>query len=385
MGDAVNIKKALIVLSMILFVLGLPGCVAVPAVSPTASSIIRLPSEQPTTIQDTPTSEPFRVTPTLTLQPLPEPGAVNTADSLDELRRLDRVQPIIQPSVRQGELELSNGTYGFTIPWALNSYLVSGLRVRGDGRIPLASIFQRPLTLEMHVTPIGQILVVGFVSEDELRQLTAPGRRRPLTIVLYTQPYQQANQPLSLAANLILRARSDQVSAQVDRVTLVVGGMGSERVLVADSVLQIRKLNQVKPLPARQNPGGYDLEEGFYGFTALWAVEQIHGFDLQVIGLGRPPINNVPKDEMQLELHHTSEGELYLVGFISEDDLQHAKDVTRQGLVSVMMLTYPSPAYSKAVAISVELIQSARNLQGVPGKPAASIELLLRGYVPPVD
>ncbi len=348
------------------------------------SPTVELSSKQPTAIQDTPTSEPVRATPTLTLQPLPEAGAVNTANSLDELRRLDRVQPLTQPSGRQGELELNNGTYGFTIPWALNSYLIGGFKVRGNGRIPLASMFQRPLTLEMHVTPAGQIMVVGFVSEDDLRQLTAPERRRPLTVALYTQPYQQANHPLSLAVDLILRAQSDQVNAQVDRVMLVVGGVGSERVLTAESIPVIRRIHQVKPLPANQNLGGYDLEEGFYGFTALWAVEQIHGFDLQVTGLGKPPINNVPKDEMQLELHHTSEGELYLVGFISEDDLRQAKDVTRQDPVSVMLLTYPSPIYSKAVAISVELIQSARNLQGLPGKPAASVELLLRGYVPPL-
>jgi len=377
-----NINKALIFL--IVMCMWLVGCTVSTATSSTALPT-QPPMVMPVTASSTPNLEPTQKIPTLTFQPLPEPKAINTADTLDELRRLDRVQPITQFSGRQGELELSGGSYGFTIPWALNSYLISGLKVRGNGRIPLASVFQRPLTLEVHVTPMDQILVVGFVSEEDLKQLAAPERRRPLIIALYTQPYQQANRPLSLATNLILRAQSDQVNAQVDRVVLVVGGIGSERVLVAGSVPAIRKLNQVKPLPARQTPGGYDLEEGFYGFTALWAVEQIHGFDLQVIGLGKPPINNVPKDEMQLELHHTSEGELYLVGFISEDDLQSARDVRRHDPISVMMLTYPSPVYSKAVGVSVELIQSARNLQGVPGKPAASIDLLLRGYIPPAE
>ncbi len=377
-----NINKALIFL--IVMCIWLVGCTASTTTFSTALPTPP-PMVMPVTASNTPNITPTQKIPTLTFQPLPEPKAINTADTLDELRRLDRVQPITQFPGRQGELELSSGSYGFTIPWALNSYLISGLKVRGSGRIPLASIFQRPLTLEVHVTPLDQILVAGFVSEEDLKQLAAPERRRPLNIALYTQPYQQANRPLSLATNLILRAQSDQVNAQVDRVVLVVGGIGSERVLVAGSVPAIRKLNQVKPLPARQTPGGYDLEEGFYGFTALWAVEQIHGFDLQVIGLGKPPINNVPKDEMQLELHHTSDGELYLVGFISEDDLQSARDVRRHDPISVMMLTYPSPVYSKAVAVSVELIQSATNLQGVPGKPAASIDLLLRGYIPPAE
>lgn len=374
----------ILIVSIGLIIVWLTGCTASVIPSPTVPPI-QLRPETPIATQTTPTIQFTPITPTLTLPPLLEPGAINTADTLDELRRLDRVQPVTKPAGRQGELELNNGSYGFTIPWALNSYLINGLKVRGDGRIPLASAYQRPLTLEIHITPAGQILIVGFISENDLKALAAPDRRRPLAISLYTQPYQQAKLPLSLASDLILQAQSDQVNAQVDRVELLVGGIGSERILVAESVPVIRKINQVKLMPPHQNPGGYDLQEGFYGFTTLWAVEQIHGFDLQVNGLGKPPINNVPKDEMQLELHHTSEGELYLVGFISGDDLQQARDTMRHDPVSVMMLTYSSPVYDRAVAISVELVQSGRDLQGVPGKPAASIELLLRGYIAPVE
>jgi len=94
------------------------------------------------------------------------------------------------------------------------------------------------------------------------------------------------------------------------------------------------------------------LPEGVYGFTVPWQV----GPDANHLGLQQSPHGTVVA-----EIHKSTNGESYVVGYISESDLVRLQDPSRRTATEITMFFSPYREFSLPVAIPFSRIEKSNH------------------------
>src|SRR5438094_1085393 len=127
----------------------------------------------------------------------------------------------------------------------------------------------------------------------------------------------------------------------------------SAKIINAESLIAMRTVTGVRSLRKLES----DLElsrlpEGVYGFTVPWQV----GPDANHLGLQQSPHGTVVA-----EIHKSTNGESYVVGYISESDLVRLQDPSRRTATEITMFFSPYREFSLPVAIPFSRIEKSNH------------------------
>jgi len=109
---------------------------------------------------------------------------------------------------------LPNGVYGFVTPWAITTQAKNRLvpaRRRGGTAV-----------LEVHKVKDGDVHIVGFVSRVKRDQLTGPTPKDGIELMLFTEPYNEFIELVSIPLNRIDKAENRCPGGRLTVIDLVV-------------------------------------------------------------------------------------------------------------------------------------------------------------------
>jgi len=133
-------------------------------------------------------------------------------------------------------------------------------------------------------------------------------------------------------------------------------------IVTAESLQALRTLNGVRTLrPLENDLNLSELPPGVYGFTVPWIVNSDSIGVVGGTGASRITLQESSFGTLVMEVHKRGDGEVYLVGYVSETDLVRLQDPSRTANAEVALFFRPFREFSITVAIPISRIQKSRN------------------------
>lgn len=139
-------------------------------------------------------------------------------------------------------------------------------------------------------------------------------------------------------------------------------GQARPQVVVGMSMDEVRKQNHVKEMQPLENELALNrIRSEVFGFSVSWALNSDPRGIVGGTGLEHLSLSCSPGGTVQLEIHKTPSGEIYVAGYTSPQAASEVADHDRQQLIELMLLTVPYREFSTAVAIPYSRIDSIQS------------------------
>ena len=298
--------------------------------------------------------------------------SIDTAQTVEELRTLHDVQRMRPIDDERNIADIPGGIYGFAVPWMLNSNSSDVVGGTGVGRLTLVNQSAGTLMMEVHKTSSGQIYIIGYLSLEDVQHITNPGMDS-LELTLFMQPVQIYTVPIAIPIQRLLnsRFRSVNVTYVLDLVVAVgetldvaiptpvpistLRKLGENPIVVATSISSLRTHNGVHELQWLDNDQYLSrLPNGVFGYITPWLLNTDRTGTITQADIADITIERKSGGTVIVELHKTAEGQLYIVGYLSEESIAALKSARAGETVSAIFTITPYEEFRRITAIPVE-------------------------------
>ena len=329
------------------------------------------------------------------------------------LRNANGVSEVSGLEVGQGLRALPDGRYGFSPPWMINTDPAGVIGGTGFDRITLSRSRRGTAVMEVHKSSLGTVYVVGYLSEEALLRVQDQARTAPVSATLFFEP-RQARRAVAIPERMIVssnhRSTESDEGESIYIIELQVGSMrGSGRIdfgddsspaitepdgpphpdgrvnrssgpsdlVVESDVAALRNANGVSEVSGLEvGQGLRALPDGRYGFSPPWMINTDPAGVIGGTGFDRITLSRSRRGTAVMEVHKSSLGTVYVVGYLSEEALLRVQDQARTAPVSATLFFEPRQA-RRAVAIPERMIVSSnhRSTESDEGESIYIIEL----------
>jgi hypothetical protein len=130
----------------------------------------------------------------------------------------------------------------------------------------------------------------------------------------------------------------------------------------AESLDALRRLQGVRALRDLENDLNLRrLPAGVYGFTVPWIINTDPTAVVGGTGVDRISLEQSSMGTLVMEIHKTANGEIYVVGYLSEADLVRLQDPSRREDAEVTFFFMPYQEFNQLVAIPISRIVNSLN------------------------
>lgn len=292
-----------------------------------------------------------------------------SADTIEELRELNEVQLLSDTQAEMDYADLPVGVYGYAVNWMLDfGSLLPGFN--------LDSAAGGTVNMEVHKTKEGAY-IAGYVSAEQRQALFSPEENSYLELMLLATPQEGYAEPVAVPVSRILNnsyrlALNSVVNDLIVELVWnsgysmpppemmfsqpIVLGSSLAPILVADSVEELREINQVKRLPPELNNRSLvNIPPGSYGFSTPWSLLAHYGWAPMHIGTERGGTG-------VMEVHRLLDETIYVVGYTDEATLAQLLDEPEEPTaVETHLFFDPYQEYGWPVAIPATRIMSSNH------------------------
>ena len=128
------------------------------------------------------------------------------------------------------------------------------------------------------------------------------------------------------------------------------------------SLEELRRKNGVRELQALENDLNLSrLPNGVYGYTVPWIIDSDPTGVVGATGVSRIALLRRSGGTAVMEVHKSSQGMVYIIGFVSQDQLVRLQDPSRKSPLDITLFFSPYQSFDEVVALPVEQIVSSSN------------------------
>lgn len=130
----------------------------------------------------------------------------------------------------------------------------------------------------------------------------------------------------------------------------------------AGSLEELRKKNGVRELRPLENDLNLSrLPNGIYGFTVPWIINTDSTGVVGGTGLSRISLHRTGGGTAVMEMHKSEQGQVYIIGFVTQDQLIRMQDPSRRASLGITLFFHPYQNFDELVAVPYERIISSDN------------------------
>jgi len=169
---------------------------------------------------------------------------------------------------------------------------------------------------------------------------------------------------LLTAVSIVLVVFLRSPAGDTTRSTLATVGYakGAVSIVTAPSVEQLRAKNGVRELlPLENGIGLTRLPNGVYGFTVPWIINSDPSGVVGGTGSDRISLDRTSGGTGVMEVQKSGQGEVYIVGYVSQERLVRMQDPSNTKDESVPLFFAPYNEFKEPVAVPLRRVVSSNN------------------------